>query len=643
MVIIMKKILFLVMVAALLLGVCLFASCNKNKGDVGNVTTTEGGGDIGEAPALPDTVIEAEELLKYAVVRFDDATSSEKILFNSFVEELKETIGADITSKSDFLFPGEPASEFEILFGETIREESAEAYKDIKYNDYVIAVKGSKIVIAGGSDESLEEASYKFLSFINGGKLTIPASSYEYKAEYKYPEMKLDGVPVSEYDLIYAGTKNMEIANLIRKTIGNVSGARLDLLAHNKNEQTDREIVVGDTNRYKYGDMPFCSYKVFTNDKSIYLGGYDYYAIKEAAYVMAEKIETVGAEISLEDVCVSYELPKYSEYIEDIDKLYMRWGREWQPDPAMLDYNAKLDAFRNVSNRLLTCAHRAECTYYPENSIESIISFYKMGGDVVELDIQATADGVLILMHDSTLKRMTNCEDFMGKTLFGIDFPETNAVSDWTYEQIQYLNLKDGAGGSTAVTPFKVPTLTEALKVCKNRLLIIPDKTNCWSYLPDNSGKSDLFSCMKEANNYESIIISYGLNDYPSGAMDIQKYIYDASGVRPFMLVRSNSNPVNNVYNKFVELGAVKGSYGVQVNGRFDSESFPERYKATYDTLRGKVLMWGWTISDASNGYSDANDSADNWQMMYDLGYRMIMTNKYLDMVKFAAKVSGFN
>jgi len=35
----------------------------------------------------------------------------------------------------------------------------------------------------------------------------------------------------------------------------------------------------------------------------------------------------------------------------------MRWCGEWQAPEEMLDYSLKLDAFSNMSDRLLTCAH----------------------------------------------------------------------------------------------------------------------------------------------------------------------------------------------------------------------------------------------------------------------------------------------
>ena len=191
----MKKI--LIITALLALSLCLFVSCAQNDGAV----TDENGGQGAEDAPEPDAVFSVDELLKYVAVRSDDAASEEKTIFVDFVAKLKSALGSRIESQTDFVFANKQPPELEVLFGETVRDESAEIYSSLKYNDYVIAVKGTKIVIAGGSEESLSLAADKFLSFIKDGKLTIPASKFEYNAEYKYPELKLDGVGISEYNL----------------------------------------------------------------------------------------------------------------------------------------------------------------------------------------------------------------------------------------------------------------------------------------------------------------------------------------------------------------------------------------------------------------------------------------------------------
>ncbi len=44
---------------------------------------------------------------------------------------------------------------------------------------------------------------------------------------------------------------------------------------------------------------------------------------------------------------------------------------------------------------------------FPRELLEAIDNAIKMGVDIVELDVQRTKDGELILMHDPTLDRTT--------------------------------------------------------------------------------------------------------------------------------------------------------------------------------------------------------------------------------------------
>lgn len=82
----------------------------------------------------------------------------------------------------------------------------------------------------------------------------------------------------------------------------------------------------------------------------------------------------------------------------------------------------------NPDNKEITVvAHRADWRYAPENSLAAIESSIRLGADVVELDVQKTKDGQLILMHDKTLDRTTT-----GK----------GKVAEWTLDSIRTLYLK---------------------------------------------------------------------------------------------------------------------------------------------------------------------------------------------------------
>lgn len=108
---------------------------------------------------------------------------------------------------------------------------------------------------------------------------------------------------------------------------------------------------------------------------------------------------------------------------------------------------------------VLVISHRADWRNYPENSLEGISSSMAMGVDMVELDVAKTKDNQLILMHDKTVNRTTT-----GKGL----------VSDFMLDSIKKLFLKNGAG---VPTKYKIPTLEEALRLCKGKILVNLDKS----------------------------------------------------------------------------------------------------------------------------------------------------------------------
>lgn len=63
-------------------------------------------------------------------------------------------------------------------------------------------------------------------------------------------------------------------------------------------------------------------------------------------------------------------------------------------------------------------SHRGDWKQFPENSLDAINSIIQMGGDVVEIDVQRTKDGQLILMHDERLDRTTNGKGLIAETTF---------------------------------------------------------------------------------------------------------------------------------------------------------------------------------------------------------------------------------
>ena len=75
---------------------------------------------------------------------------------------------------------------------------------------------------------------------------------------------------------------------------------------------------------------------------------------------------------------------------------------------------------------IINDAHRGASEYYPENTLRSFYAGLDMRADGIETDIQRTLDGVLVLHHDDTLKRLTGCE---------------GSVKDYTYAQLMDMDF----------------------------------------------------------------------------------------------------------------------------------------------------------------------------------------------------------
>ena len=90
----------------------------------------------------------------------------------------------------------------------------------------------------------------------------------------------------------------------------------------------------------------------------------------------------------------------------------------------------------------------------PENSIPAFKKASEMGF-AIETDVQMTKDGILVVFHDDTLKRMTGAD---GK------------LSDFTYNELLELRLLD--------TDCQIPTFQEFLQAAKGVNLVVEIKTH---------------------------------------------------------------------------------------------------------------------------------------------------------------------
>ena len=110
-------------------------------------------------------------------------------------------------------------------------------------------------------------------------------------------------------------------------------------------------------------------------------------------------------------------------------------------------------------SRPAICAHRGDNVNAPENTYEAFELAISEGVPWIELDVQITADGVLVLEHDGTLKRR-----------FGLD----ESVADMTYDEIMQHEVINTGDDYKHV---HIATLEEVLLLAKKNNVLVQVET----------------------------------------------------------------------------------------------------------------------------------------------------------------------
>ncbi|MBW7473165.1 glycerophosphodiester phosphodiesterase [Paenibacillus oenotherae] len=108
------------------------------------------------------------------------------------------------------------------------------------------------------------------------------------------------------------------------------------------------------------------------------------------------------------------------------------------------------------SAKVLTIAHRGASGYAPENTMAAFEKALELDADYIELDVQLSRDGRLMLIHDTTVNRTTN---------------GTGLVGSMTYDELKTLDA--GSFFSPAFAGEPIPSLDEALDRYHNRIGIL--------------------------------------------------------------------------------------------------------------------------------------------------------------------------
>lgn len=161
---------------------------------------------------------------------------------------------------------------------------------------------------------------------------------------------------------------------------------------------------------------------------------------------------------------------------------------------------------------IYVAAHRGWSSHYPENTLLAFEKALELGVDQLETDLHLSADGELVLIHDTKLDRTTN---------------GTGPVCEQTLAQLKQLDAGSWKGEQFA--GLQIPTFIEFMELVKDHPTITLDVE--LKVYPKDRGDKAYEACDKAL----AIIDQYGFTDrvvINSWSGKLNDYIFQKYGTK---------------------------------------------------------------------------------------------------------------
>lgn len=212
-------------------------------------------------PAEPENQILLADLSDYKIIRPEDSTVTVYNLATSLKNALKELDGApNCELKTDTVkegFPQLSVGEYEILIGNTNREETLTYKESLRSDDYGYTIIGKKIVIFGYKTETLEKAVEDFISNVvekkfSDGVFMTASESDIVKGHYEVNKVSVEGHSIKKCVIVYPAkaSREADAAKLLCDYLLDATGYYVPYQSDAVATETGTyEILIGNTNR----------------------------------------------------------------------------------------------------------------------------------------------------------------------------------------------------------------------------------------------------------------------------------------------------------------------------------------------------------------------------------------------------------
>lgn len=274
----------------------------------------------------------------------------------------------------------------------------------------------------------------------------------------------------------------------------------------------------------------------------------------------------------------------------------------------------KFDLQSDARKKLLLVAHRGVWGgNIPCNTIPAYESALRQGADMIEIDVDKTADGKLVIFHPG-----------MERAFLG--FGESIRRLPWDFvKQLRYVNIDD------TPTQYGIETLDDVLEQFKGRCYINVDKF--W----DNP--KEIAETIRRHGMTDQILVKTGVRD---SLLDI---IEAHCSDMPYMAIIKHEDERKQL------LGRNLNFVGTEVLFKDDdayiaSEEYIEKCHAAGEVVWCNSIVYNYRAVIAADHTDDramCGDPEGSWGWIADRGFDLMQTDRVIDAALFLEKTGRRN
>jgi glycerophosphoryl diester phosphodiesterase len=257
---------------------------------------------------------------------------------------------------------------------------------------------------------------------------------------------------------------------------------------------------------------------------------------------------------------------------------------------------------------IMVTAHRGDWRDAPENSLEAYKRAVELGVDVIEIDLNETSDGVVVVMHDGTIDRTT---DGKGKP------------SDYTLAELKKFHLRNGLGRPTRNT---IPTLEEVMLVAKGKVLVNLDKS--YPYY------NEAYQILKKTGTLNQAIFKTD-EPYHNVRSKYGKLLDSITFMPVVYLDKPDARQVINTYQQNIKPVAFELIFQSDTSGILTNNDFIRAH--------GSKIWVNSLWASLNGGHEDDlavedQNTKDSWDWIIKHGATMIQTDRIRELLSYLRK-----